>query len=123
ADVKGSLPACYACGKVQAEIAGDAGAEVQKELLPSLSEAQHSNFPDKDKFQSAATIRKRTRLAVQWRFAHKLGSIVTQGTLARDGVIKSWRASEAQVVFVGSGAYEAGVEVFFFRFDAAASHD
>ena len=118
ADVKGGLPRGYARGRVKASVTGDAGAEVHKELLLGRGEAQHRNLSDKDEFYSAAATRKRTCLAVRWTFGHKLGRIRAQSALARDGEIKCRRASEAKVIFVGSGAYEARVKGFCSRFDA-----
>jgi len=93
---------------------------VQKELLPCRGEAQHNNLSDKYDFHSAAATRRCTRVAVQLSFTRKQGSILAQSTLARDGGIKSRRASEAKVVFVGTGACEARVKWFFSRFYAAS---
>jgi len=119
ADVKGGLPPFYTCGRVKAGVAGDTGTKVQKELLLGRGEAQHNIYPDKDEFHAAAATRQRTRLAVRWSFAHNLGNIQAQSTLARGGAIMSWRTSVAKVVFVGTGAYRARVKGFCSRFYAA----
>jgi hypothetical protein len=99
-DVKGDLPNVYTCGRVKARMAGDARAEVQKELFPSLAEAQDNILSYDYESHSAAATRSRTRVAVRLQFGHQLGRILAQRTLARDGakIFTSGRARVAKVL-------------------------
>src|SRR5262249_61727841 len=104
--------------RIQAGVAGDVGAEVQKEFLPSLGETQYINRLGTDEFpSSAATPRRSTRVPIRLKFFHRLDRIIAQRTLAGgDNIIDSRRTREAKVVFVGIGASETRVKLFFLRF-------
>src|SRR5262249_8705078 len=77
--------------RIQAGVAGDVGAEVQKEVLPSLGEPQYINRLGTDEFHSsAATTRRSTRVPIRLKFFHRLDRIIAQRTLAGgDNIIDS----------------------------------